>query len=176
MTNAVFDTLSLRQKELAKYVYLTATILVARSALLKWAHRIERTGLALLGGSCGLYVAALIGKTNVVLGSDWIMLLIVLYGAFGAYVGIDLPNRPAKRVALRLLEESSASEAGELFSAAGTFVAAAAGFLSISIIVLDQAVPNGLTVVVGCCWTIGTSLQIAAARIANGHNKDGASL
>jgi hypothetical protein len=92
----VLDTLSLGQKRLAKYIYVAATIWPARSALVKWGHLIERIGLALFGGSCGLYVAALMGRTNVLFGSDWITLLMMLYGAFGSYVGIDLPSRPAK--------------------------------------------------------------------------------
>jgi hypothetical protein len=53
------------------------------------------------------------------------------------------------RATLRLPEEWNAGDAVELFSAAGTFVAAVAGFLSISVIVLEQTVPDGLTVLVG---------------------------
>jgi hypothetical protein len=163
MTNAVLSTLSL-----AKKTYVAATIWVAPTALIKSAHLIERIGLATIGGSCGLYVAAaLMLRGNELFGSSWIVLLMMLYGAFSFYVGIDLPGRPAQRSTSRLPEEwNPGTDAAEIFSAAGTFLAAIAAFLSVSIVVLDQTVRDGLIVLVGCCWAIGSSLQIAAGAIA----------
>ena len=166
MTNAVLSTLSL-----ATNTYAAATIWAAPSPLIKLAHRLERIGLATAGGSCGLFVAgALMRRGNELFGSGWIVLLMMLYGAFSFYVGIDLPGRPARRLTLRLPEEwNLGTDAPEIFSAAGTFVAAIAAFLSVGIIVLDQTVPDGLIVLVGCCWAIGSSLQIAAGAIARSH-------
>jgi len=35
-----------------------------RSTISQWAHILERTGLALIGASCGLFVAAHVGRAN----------------------------------------------------------------------------------------------------------------
>jgi hypothetical protein len=36
-----------------------------RSAIGKWAHILERTGLALTGAACGLFVAAHVGRADI---------------------------------------------------------------------------------------------------------------
>jgi hypothetical protein len=73
--------------------------------------------------------------------SGWIVLLMMLYGAFSFYVGIDLPGRPAQRSTRRLPEEwNPGTDAAEIFSAAGTFLAGIAAFLSVSIVALDEPV------------------------------------
>jgi lipid-binding SYLF domain-containing protein len=51
-------------------------------------------------------------------------------------------------------------------SAAGTFGAAIAAALSVSILVLDQDPPNGLVAFVAGCWVVGSSLQVAAGTMA----------
>ena len=51
-------------------------------------------------------------------------------------------------------------------SAAGTFGAAIAATLSVSILVLDQNLPNGLIAFVAGCWVVGSSLQVAAGTMA----------
>src|SRR5260370_38898263 len=92
MTNAFLSTSSL-----AKTTSLGKTTWVAPSALIKSAHLFERMGLAAIGSSCGLYVAAgLMLRGNELSGSGWIVLLMMLYGAFSFYVGIDLAGRPAR--------------------------------------------------------------------------------
>jgi hypothetical protein len=104
--------------------------------------------------------------------SSWIVILMMLYGAFSFYVGVDLPGRPAQRSTPRLLEEwNSGTDAAEIFSAAGTFLAGIAAFLSVSIVALDEPVRSGLTVLVGCCWAIGSSLQIASGAIARNYGR-----
>jgi hypothetical protein len=63
-----------------------------RSSVSRWAHLFERAGLALAGGSCGLFVAAEVARTNVdLLGSGASILVMLVYGAAGFYLGIDLP-------------------------------------------------------------------------------------
>jgi hypothetical protein len=162
MTNAVLGTFSL-----AKNTYVAATVWVAPSALIKSAHLLERIGLAVIGGSCGLFVAeGLMRRGTESSISGWIVLLMMLYGAFSFYVGIDLPGRPTQRSTPRLPEEWNPTDAAEIFSAAGTFLAGIAAFLSVSIVALDEPVRDGLTVLVGCCWAIGSSLQIASGAIA----------
>jgi hypothetical protein len=172
INNAVLSTLSL-----ANNTYVAATIWVAPSALMKPAHLLERIGLATIGGSCGLFVAEGLMRRGTELSvSGWIVLLMMLYGAFSFYVGIDLPGRPAQRSTPRLPEERNpGTDAAEVFSAAGTFLAGIAAFLSVSIVALDEPVRDGLTALVGCCWAIGSSLQIASGAIARnyGRTEDG---
>ena len=164
-TNAVLGTFSL-----AKNTYVAATIWVAPSALIKSADLLKRIGLATIGGSCGLFVAeGLMRRATELSVSGWIVLLVMLYGAFSFYVGIDLPGRPTQRSTPRLPDPGT--DAAEIFSAAGTFLAGIAAFLSVSIVALDEPVRDGLTVLVGCCWAIGSSLQIASGAIARNYGR-----
>jgi hypothetical protein len=157
---------------LAKNTYVAATVWVAPSALIKSAHLLERIGLATIGGSCGLFVAEGLMRRGTELSvSGWIVLLMVLYGAFSFYVGIDLPGRPAQRSTPNLPAEWNPTDAAEIFSAAGTFLAGIAAFLSVCIVAFDQPVRDGLTVLVGCCWAIGSSLQIASGAIARNYGR-----
>jgi hypothetical protein len=163
----VLSALSLREKQLAKYAYVTLTTWLGRSVVVKAAHIFERTGLAMVGGAGGLYVAVgLMRMQTELFRSEWTVLLMVLYGAFGFYVGIDLPSRVAHTVRFQRPEEwSFGADAAALASAAGTFFAALAFFLSVSMIVLDETVGDGSRVLVGFCWATGTSFQIAAGAI-----------
>jgi hypothetical protein len=124
----------------AKNTYVAATLWVAPPALTKSAHLLERIGLAAIGGSCGLFVAEGLMRRGTELSvSGWIVLLMMLYGAFSFYVGIDLPGRPAQKSTPRLPEESNpGTDAVEIFSAAGTFLAGIAAFLSVCIVALDE--------------------------------------
>ena len=54
-------------------------------------------------------------------------------------------------------------------SAAGTFGAAIAATLSVSILVLDQNPANGLIAFVAGCWVVGSSLQVAAGTMARNY-------
>ena len=66
-----------------------------RSTISKWAHVLERIGLASAGASCGLFVAAHVGRANIdLIGSAAAVLAMMLYGAAGFYLGIDLPPAP----------------------------------------------------------------------------------
>jgi hypothetical protein len=165
MSNVVPSALSV-----AKYSYVAATIWVAPSPLIKSAHLLERIGLATVGGACGLYVAAALMRHEL-FGSGWFILLMMLYGAFSFYIGIDLPGRPAQGSTPRLPEERNrGTDAAEIFSAAGTFVAAIAAFLSVSVIVVDQVVSEGSIVLIAFCWAIGSLLQIAAGAISRNYD------
>jgi hypothetical protein len=165
LINAVLSTLSL-----ANSTYVAATTWVAPSALMKSAHVLERIGLAAIGGSCGLFVAEGLMRRGTELSvSGWIVILMMLYGAFSFYVGIDLPAQKSTR---RLPEEwDPGTDAAEIFSAAGTFLAGIAAFLSVSIVALDDPVRDGLTLLVGCCWAIGSSIQIASGAIARNYRR-----
>ncbi|GMO11013.1 hypothetical protein [Bradyrhizobium sp. TM233] len=150
---------------------------IARSSLIRSAHLLERIGLAAVGASCGLYVgAALLRQKGGLFESGWIVLLTVLYGALSYYVGIDLSRTIARRSISSTSEAYDGSEMVEIMSAAGTFGAAIAAALSVSILVLDQNLPNGLIAFVAGCWVVGSSLQVAAGAMARNYevpeNKD----
>jgi hypothetical protein len=140
-----------------------------RSAISRWAHVIERIGLALAGGSCGLFVAADVARADIdLLGSAVAILAMMLYGAAGFYLGIDLPPAPPDhRIQLPLKRRlGSRADAVELLSAAGTFLAAVAAVMSVSGIVLDETVRASTARVIILCWAIGATMQIAAGVMA----------
>jgi hypothetical protein len=136
-----------------------------RSTISRWAHVLERTGLALTGASCGLFVAAHIGRADIdLIASGTTVLAMMLYGAAGFYLGIDLPPVPPNhRMHLPLRRGlGSRADAVELLSAAGTFLAAVAAVISVSSIVLDETAPASAALLISFGWAVGTSMQIAA--------------
>ena len=66
----------------------------SRSTHSKLAHVLERLGLALIGASCGLFVAGI--SSIDLIGSAQVVLAMMLYGAAGFYLGIDLPQAPPR--------------------------------------------------------------------------------
>jgi hypothetical protein len=140
-----------------------------RSTIGRWAHVLERTGLALTGASCGLFVAAHVGRANIdLIGSAAAVLAMMFYGAAGFYLGIDLPRVPPDhRMHLPLRHGlGSRAEAMELLSAAGTFLAAVAAVVSVSSIVLDETARASTALLISFAWGIGATMQIAAGIIA----------
>jgi hypothetical protein len=141
----------------------------SRSTLSRSAHVLERIGLALTGASCGLFVAAHVARADIdLLGSVAGVLAMMLYGAAGFYLGIDLPPVPPDhRMHLPLRHGlGSRAEAVELLSAAGTFLAAVAAIVSVSSIVLDETPLRSTAVLISLGWAIGATMQIAAGIIA----------
>jgi hypothetical protein len=140
-----------------------------RSTISRWAHVLERTGLALTGASCGLFVAAHVGRADIdLIGSAAAVLAMMFYGAAGFYLGIDLPPAPPDhRMHLPLRHGlGSRADAMELLSAAGTFLAAVAAFVSVLSIVLDETARASTALMISLAWGIGATMQIAAGIIA----------
>src|SRR3984893_14340959 len=149
----------------------------ARSTISRWAHVLERTGLALTGASCGLFVAANIARADIdLIGSTVTVLAMMLYGAAGFYLGIDLPSAPPDhRMQLPLRHGlGTRADAVELLSAAGTFLAAVAAVISVSSIVLDETPRLGTALLISIGWAIGATMQIAAGIIARTRRDDSA--
>jgi hypothetical protein len=141
----------------------------ARSTVSRWAHVLERTGLALTGASCGLFVAAHVGRADIdLIGSAAAVFAMMIYGGAGFYLGIDLPPAPPDhRMHLPLRNGlGTRADAVELLSAAGTFLAAVAAVISVSSIVLDETAHAGTALLISLSWAVGTTLQIAAGVIA----------
>jgi hypothetical protein len=139
----------------------------SRSLLSKRAHIIERSGLATAGGSCALFVAAQVCRTDIDLLGAGAILIVMLCGALGFYLGIDLPPPPEHHPQLPLLRTHySRTDGVELLSAFGTFLASITAFISVWIIVLDEAVPRNLAFSIAGCWAIGAAMQITAGILA----------
>jgi hypothetical protein len=141
----------------------------ARSTISRSAHVLERIGLALTGGSLGLFVAAHIGRADIdLIGSTSSVFVMMMYGAAGFYLGIDLPHPPADHEMHLPLRHGLGSKADtvELLSAAGTFLAAVAAVVSVSSIVLDETPHPASAVLICLAWAVGATLQIAAGIIA----------
>jgi hypothetical protein len=140
-----------------------------RSTISRWAHILERTGLALTGASCGLFVAVHVGRANIdLIGSGATVLAMMLYGGAGFYLGIDLPPAPPDhRMHLPLRHGlGTRADAVDLLSAAGTFLAAVAAVVSVSSIVLDETAHAVTALLISFGWGIGASMQIASGIIA----------
>jgi hypothetical protein len=135
-----------------------------RSTISRWAHVIERIGLALTGASCGLFVAAHVGRADInLIGSAAAVLAMMIYGAAGFYLGIDLPPPPDHRMHLTLRSGlGSRADAVELLSAAGTFLAAVAAVVSVSSIVLGETARPSTALLISAGWAVGATMQIAA--------------
>jgi hypothetical protein len=130
---------------------------------------LERTGLALTGAACGLFVAAHMGRADVdLIGSVAAVLAIMLYGAAGFYLGIDLPPVPRDHYMHLPLRHGLGSswDTVELLSAAGTFIAALVAIVSVSSIILDVIARPGIALLAGLGWGAGASMQITAGIIA----------
>ena len=135
----------------------------ARSTLSRSAHVIARIGLALTGAACGLFVAE-VSARSIDLVSAEAILAMMLYGAAGFYLGIDLPQAPPDHHIQRGLGTSA--DMLELLTAAGIFLTAVAAVVSISSIVLGETVEASTAGIICLSWAIGATMQIAAGVIA----------
>jgi hypothetical protein len=129
-----------------------------RSRTSRFAHVLERIGLAMGGASCGLFVAAHVGRTGIeIFASLTAIFAMTVYGAIGFYLGIDIPPHAAL---------AGRTDPAEIFSAIGTFLATAAAFISVYIIVIDSDLPSTWTMAIWVLWLLGVTLQIVAGAIA----------
>jgi hypothetical protein len=139
-----------------------------RNAISRIAHIIGRVGLAMAGTLCGLFVAGCVIRTDSgTLDSAGFVLTMCLIGMVGFYLGIDLPQARAHAI------QPGKSKFGkevvnpvELLSASGTFLTAMAALVSVTVIILDETLQLTATVVVGCAWLFGATMQVGAGAIA----------
>jgi hypothetical protein len=134
----------------------------------KFAHVLERLGLAMAGAASGLFVAALVGSSFALLTSQAFLLFMMMGGAVGFYLGIDtppLPFHPANRP-----PSNGGTEAGidsaEFLSAVGTFLATFSAFASVGVIVLRNDPHIAWTSAIMVGWVVGVVMQITAGTIA----------
>ncbi|MGY3448771.1 hypothetical protein [Bradyrhizobium sp. USDA 4353] len=131
----------------------------------QFAHLLERSGLALAGAACGLFVGAHVGSSIPALTTQGFLLLMMVSGAFGFYLGIDTPQIP-----FHPHEQGTPAErkidAAELLSAVGTFLATLTAFLAVGIIILREDPHIAWTTLIMAGWVIGVLMQIVAGAIA----------
>src|SRR4029077_17659567 len=148
-----------------------------RSRVRKFAHVLERLGLATAGAASGLFVGALVGTSVSLFTSQAFLLLMMIGGAVGFYLGIDTPPQN-----LRVSDDQSSDvawigeiDSPELLSAVGTFFAAIAAFISVALIVLrrDPHIASVWTIMAG--WVVGVTMQITAGAIARARSFYGVS-
>jgi hypothetical protein len=122
----------------------------------KSAHVLERLGLAMAGAACGLFVAAHVGSSVSALTSQGFLLIMMIAGAIGFYLGIDTPQLPLHD------NDDPKIDAAEFLSAVGTFLATLTAFFSVGIIILREEPQIGWTWLIMTGWVAGISMQIVA--------------
>lgn len=131
----------------------------------KFAHVLERSGLALAGAACGVFVAAHVGSAVPWLTTQGFLLLMMLSGAFGFYLGIDTPPLP-----FHPHEEGTPAEnnidAAEFLSAFGTLLATFTAFVSVVVIIMREQPDIFWTWAIMAGWFAGVVMQIVAGAIA----------
>jgi hypothetical protein len=139
-----------------------------RTRVRKFAHILERLGLAMAGAASGLFVAALVGTSIAALTNQAFLILMMLGGAVGFYLGIDTPALPFKAASGRPSGDDwiGKIDTPELLSAVGTFLAAFSAFASVGVIVLRHDPHIAWTSMIMAGWCIGVTMQIVAGTIA----------
>jgi hypothetical protein len=134
----------------------------------KFAHVLERLGLAMAVAASGLFVAALVGSSFALLTSQAFLLFMMIGGAVGFYLGIDTPPLPFHSA--NGPRSSGDPEAGidsaEFLSAVGTFLATFSAFASVGVIVLRNDPHIAWTSAIMAGWVVGVVMQITAGAIA----------
>jgi hypothetical protein len=128
----------------------------------KSAHVLERLGLAMAGAASGLFVGVLVGSNVDALTSQGFLLLMMIGGAVGFYLGIDtpaLPFHPATGGA------DGEIDTAEFLSAVGTFLATGSAFASVGVIVLRHNPHIAWTSMIMAGWVVGVAMQIIAGAI-----------
>jgi len=113
------------------------------------------------GAACGLFVAAYMARTQIeALSAAWIILAVMILGALGFYLGVDVPP-PAHPP-----EEGEGPDSVEILSAFGTFLAALMTLISVAVVILDLYPRLFWPAIILLGWLVGAILQIAAGIIA----------
>lgn len=134
-----------------------------RTRFRRFAHVLERSGLAMAGAACGLFVGAFVGPSISVLTTEDVVLATMISGMVGFYLGIDTPPEPSH---LTGEAERSGIDMPEFFTAAGTFLATFVAFISVGVIILRESPQTAWTYLVLIVWILGVAMQIIAGAIA----------
>jgi hypothetical protein len=132
----------------------------------KAAHVLERIGLAMAGASSGLFVGAHVGSSIAALTSQGFLVVMMIVGAIGFYLGIDTPPLAFHGPNSEPSKGSGKIDTAEFLSAVGTFLATLTAFVSVGVIVLRQDPPTFWTIIIMLGWVVGVVMQIIAGAIA----------
>ena len=132
----------------------------------KAAHVLERIGLAMAGASCGLFVAAHVGSSITALTSQGFLVVMMIVGAIGFYLGIDTPPLAFHGPNGEAGGSGGKIDTAEFLSAAGTFLATLTAFVSVGVIVLHEDLRIFWTIIIMLGWVVGVMMQIIAGAIA----------
>ena len=90
------------------------------------------------GAASGLFVAALVGTSHSALTNQAFLLLMMIGGAVGFYLGIDTPPHPRAASNGQPADEAwiGKIDTPELLSAIGTFLAAFSAFACVGVILI----------------------------------------
>lgn len=133
----------------------------------KYAHVLERTGLAMAGAAAGLFVAAHVGSSIAALTTQGFLVVMMIAGAIGFYLGIDTPPLPFHEAHAEPANGSGGKiDTAEFLSAVGTFLAALTAFVSVGVIVLRENPRMFWTIAIMAGWVTGVAMQIVAGAIA----------
>jgi hypothetical protein len=132
------------------------------------AHVLERIGLAMAGAACGLFVATHVGSSIAAFTSQGFLVIMMIGGAIGFYLGIDTPplafhgpnGEPSKA------GYGGQIDTAEFLSAVGTFLATLTAFVSIGVIVFRVDPRIFWTTIIMLGWVVGLMMQIGAGAIA----------
>ena len=128
----------------------------------KSAHVLERLGLAMAGAASGLFVGVLVGSNVDALTSQGFLLLMMIGGAVGFYLGIDTPALPVHSATGGA---DGQIDTAEFLSAVGTFLATGSAFASVGVIVLRHNPHIAWTTMIMGGWVVGVAMQIIAGAI-----------
>jgi hypothetical protein len=128
----------------------------------KSAHVLERLGLAMAGAASGLFVGVVVGSNVDALTSQGFLLLMMIGGAVGFYLGIDTPALPFHPTN----GADDQIDTAEFLSAVGTFLATGSAFASVALIVLRHDPHIAWTSMIMAGWVVGVAMQIIAGAIA----------
>jgi hypothetical protein len=132
----------------------------------KAAHVLERLGLAMAGASCGLFVAAHVGSSIAALTSQGFLVVMMIGGAIGFYLGIDTPPLAFHGPNGEPGSSGGKIDTAEFLSAAGTFLATLTAFVSVGVIVLREDPHIFWTILTMLGWVVGVMMQIIAGMVA----------
>ncbi|KRR08285.1 hypothetical protein CP49_40775 [Bradyrhizobium valentinum] len=115
-----------------------------------------------------MFVAALVGTSHSALTNQAFLLLMMVGGAVGFYLGIDTPPLPWSASIGRPTDGAWVGkiDTPELLSAVGTFLAAFSAFACVGVIVLRHDPHPGWILMIMVGWVVGVAMQIIAGAIA----------
>ena len=120
------------------------------------------------GAASGLFVAALVGTSHSALTNQAFLLLMMVGGAVGFYLGIDTPPAPFSPSTGRPADGvwDGKIDTPELLSAIGTFLAAFSAFACVGVIVLRHDPHLAWISMIMAGWVVGVAMQMIAGTIA----------